>query len=48
LHEESQTVRCTGFSRNYSMPPKGGTTNGAILLMQFPMAQLVLSETNKL
>ena len=36
LHEYSQTVRCTGFSRRTTIPPKGGTTNGANRLMQFP------------
>ena len=41
LHEDSQTVRCKGFSRNHSMPPKGGTTNGAIQLMQCPTTRPV-------
>ena len=36
LHDHSQTVRCTGFSRHTTIPPKGGTTNGANRLMQFP------------
>ena len=46
LHERSQTVRCTGFSRHTTIPPKGGTTNGANRLMQFPIALRVCTRSN--